>query len=84
MRIAVIGAGGHGREVAQTIQRAGSLLLSGLSAGAHCEQEPLVVAGFYDDNGPSPATDRLGLRILGASDACDLPAVIGIDRKSVV
>lgn len=64
MRIGIIGVGGHGREVAQTVTRSGS--------------SPLDLAGFYDDSGTNERVRRLGLAVLGPTSSTEIPCLIGI------
>ena len=74
MRIGIIGAGGHGREVAQTVRR----------RSVRDERSPhLDIAGFFDDAGPSERVARLQLAVLGPVAHADIPCLIGIGAGSV-
>lgn len=68
-RIAIIGAGGHGRETAQTVLRV---------RGNDQRSPSCSLAGFFDDAGPSDSVTALGLTVLGPAASAHLPCLVGI------
>ncbi|MGL4648945.1 MAG: acetyltransferase, partial [Caldilineaceae bacterium] len=59
MRVLILGAGGHGQVVANT-------LLAMRAAG-----QPMTLVGYLDDDAAAQATTRLGLPVLGPLAALD-------------
>ncbi|RYI22797.1 sugar acetyltransferase [Dermacoccus sp. 147Ba] len=73
-RIGIIGAGGHGREVAQTVARVN---------GADDRSPRRELAGFFDDNCDDARVKRLGFEILGPCASADLPCLVGIGSGAI-
>lgn len=70
MQIAIVGAGGHGRETLQAARR---------SDGSDPRSPVVEVVGFYDDGKPDTALlEGLGVHHLGAVADAAVPCLIGL------